>query len=86
MWQTLDDIAIVQEGHKMQEKKQKKVPQTEEEIKMLKPEEQMKYEIAMELGLFDKVQIVGWKGLSSRETGKIGGLLATRKKQKHVDT
>ena len=59
---------------------------TEEEIKMLKPEEQMKYEIAMELGLFDKVQIVGWKGLSSRETGKIGGLLATRKKQKHVDT
>ena len=86
MWQTLDDIAFDQEGHKKQEKKQKKVPQTEEEIKMLKPEEQMKYEIALELGLFDKVQAVGWKGLSSRETGKIGGLLATRKKQKHVDT
>ncbi len=70
----------------MQEKKKKKIPQTEKEIKMLKPEEQLKYEIAMELGLFEKVQEVGWKGLSSRETGKIGGLLATRKKQKHVDT
>ncbi len=70
----------------MQEKSKKKIPQTEKEIQMLKPEEQMKYEIAMELGLFEKVQAVGWKGLSSRETGRIGGLLATRKKQKHVDT
>ena len=70
----------------MKEKTKKKIPQTEEEIKMLKPEEQLKYEIAREVGLFEKVQAVGWKGLSSRETGKIGGLLATRKKQKHVDT
>ncbi len=70
----------------MQEKNKKKIPKTEEEIKMLKPGEQMKYEIAIELGLFEKVQAVGWKGLSSRETGRIGGLLATRKKQKHVDT
>ena len=46
--------------------------------------DKMKYEIAQELGLFEKVQDVGWKGLSSRETGKIGGILATRKK--HVDT
>ncbi len=70
----------------MKEKKKKKIPQTKEEIQLLKPEEQMKYEIAQELGLFEKVQAVGWKGLSSRETGKIGGVLATRKKQKHVDT
>lgn len=69
----------------MQENK-KKIPVTEEEVKSLKSEEKMKYEIAIELGLFEKVKVVGWKGLSSRETGKIGGLLATRKKQKHVDT
>ena len=67
-------------------KEKKKIPKTQEDIMLLKPEEKMKYEIAIELGLFEKVQAVGWKGLSSKETGKIGGLLATRKKQKHVDT
>ena len=67
-------------------KDKKKIPQTKEELQLLKSDEQMKYEIALELGLFEKVKSVGWKGLSARETGKIGGLLATRKKQKHVDT
>ena len=70
----------------MKVKNQKKIPGTKEEVKSLKPEEKLKYEIAIELGLFEKVQAVGWKGLSARETGKIGGLLAIRKKQKHVDT
>ena len=74
-----------QEEPAMKEKN-KKIPRSKEEVKSLKPNEKMKYEIAMELGLFEKVQSVGWKGLSSREAGKIGGLLATRKKQKHVDT
>lgn len=40
----------------------------------------MKYEIATELGLMDKVEEVGWKGLTARETGKIGGLMGKRKK------
>ena len=70
----------------MQEGNKKKVPESEEEVNNLAAEEKLKYEIAIELGLFGKVQAVGWKGLSSRETGKIGGILATRKKQKHVDT
>ena len=78
-------VRIENKEDAMKENK-KKIPQTQEEIMLLKPEEQMKYEIAQELGLFEKVKAVGWKGLSSRETGKIGGLLATRKKQKHVDT
>lgn len=64
----------------------KKIPASQEEIEALKPEERMKYEIAQELGLFEKVQAVGWKGLTARETGRVGGLLANRKKQKHVDT
>lgn len=46
----------------------------------LEPGDRMKYEIAEELGLLEKVQKYGWKSLSSRETGKIGGILATRKK------
>lgn len=42
--------------------------------------EKLKYEIAKELGLLDKVKELGWKGLSAKETGKIGGLMTRRKK------
>lgn len=41
----------------------------------------MKYEIAEELGLLEKVQKVGWKGLTSKESGKIGGIMGKRKRQ-----
>lgn len=47
----------------------------------LSREEKMKYEIAEELGLLDKVLEGGWKNLSAKETGRIGGLM-TRKKKK----
>ena len=40
--------------------------------------ERMKYEIAMELGLYDKVLNEGWKSLSAKETGRIGGILSKR--------
>ena len=46
----------------------------------LLPDTRMKYEIAEELGLLEKVQKGGWKSLSSRETGKIGGILSTRRR------
>ena len=36
----------------------------------LTKEEKMKYEIAEELGLLDKVMEQGWKSLSSKETGQ----------------
>ncbi|MGL5693310.1 MAG: small, acid-soluble spore protein, alpha/beta type [Peptostreptococcaceae bacterium] len=42
----------------------------------------MKYEIASELGLLDKVSERGWAGLTAKEAGKIGGILTSRKKQK----
>lgn len=41
---------------------------------------QMKMEIAEELGLMDKVEQLGWKGLTSRESGRIGGIMGKRKK------
>lgn len=41
----------------------------------------MKYEIAEELGLLDKVLKDGWKSLSSKETGRIGGLMTKKKKE-----
>lgn len=56
--------------------KAKKELTEEEELR-----EKMKYEIAEELGLTDKVKKEGWGGLSSGETGRIGGIMAKRKKQ-----
>lgn len=53
-----------------------------EEKKELTPDEKLKYEIAGELGLLDKVEKEGWKSLTSRESGKIGGIMGKRKKQK----
>ena len=44
-------------------------------------EEKMKYEIAEELGLLDKVLAEGWKSLSSKETGRIGGLVTKRRRE-----
>jgi len=41
----------------------------------------MKYEIAEELGLLEKVNATGWKSLTAKESGRIGGILARRKKQ-----
>ena len=41
----------------------------------------MKYEIAGELGLLDKVKEFGWKSLSAKETGRIGGLMTKRKRE-----
>ena len=43
--------------------------------------EKLKYEIAGELGLLDQVLENGWKSLSAKETGRIGGLMTRRKKQ-----
>lgn len=48
----------------------------------LLPEESMKYEIAEEIGLLDRVINEGWKSLSAKETGRIGGLIAKRKREK----
>ena len=42
--------------------------------------EKLKYEIAEELGLLDRVMEEGWRSLSSKETGRIGGLMTKKKK------
>lgn len=43
--------------------------------------EEIKLEIAAELGLLDKVKAVGWAGLSAKETGRMGGLVTKRKRE-----
>lgn len=47
----------------------------------LSPEDKMKLEIAEELGLLDKVQEGGWKALTAKETGRIGGLMTKKKRE-----
>lgn len=46
--------------------------------------EKMKYEIAGELGLKDKVDELGWGGLTAEETGRIGGIMTKRKKERKI--
>lgn len=43
--------------------------------------ERLKYEIAEELGLLDKVLEGGWRSLTSKETGKIGGLITKKRRE-----
>lgn len=57
--------------------KKKKVP----DLQKMTPDEKLKYEIAGELGLLDKVMTEGWRALSSKETGRIGGLVTKKKRE-----
>ena len=50
-------------------------------LEELTQEEKMKYEIAEELGLLDKVMQEGWRSLSSKETGRIGGLMTMKRRE-----
>ena len=58
--------------------KEKKI--TREDILQMEDSERIKYEIAEELGILDKVLSDGWRSLSAKETGKIGGMITSRKK------
>jgi hypothetical protein len=63
----------------------KKAVQEPINLKDLKPDDKLKYEIATELGLLDKVMSDGWKSLSAKETGRIGGIMTKRKKQMQTE-
>ena len=60
----------------MSKKKEKKI-----DLNNLEPDEKMKYEVAEELGLLDRVLSEGWKSLTSKETGRIGGMVTKRKRE-----
>lgn len=44
-------------------------------------EELYKFEIAKELGLDEKVLTQGWRALTAKESGRLGGILASRRKK-----
>ncbi|WP_461813129.1 small, acid-soluble spore protein, alpha/beta type [Faecalimonas sp.] len=63
--------------------KKEKLPIVLSEIEA---KDKLKYEVAEELGLLDKVLEKGWKSLTSKETGRIGGLITKKKRmQKESD-
>ena len=64
----------------MSKKKQKEIRMSE-----LTEEEKMKYEVAEELGLLDKVLKEGWRSLTSKATGKIGGLVTKKRREMRVE-
>ncbi|MGN0335597.1 MAG: small, acid-soluble spore protein, alpha/beta type [Lachnospiraceae bacterium] len=53
-----------------------------EDIPKLEKSERMKYEIAEELGLLDRVLEQGWRSLSAKETGRIGGLITKKNRER----
>ena len=46
----------------------------------------MKFEIAKELGLADKVIAGGWRCLTAKESGRIGGLVTKKKREMFAKT
>lgn len=52
------------------------------DITKVPPKDMVKYEMAKELGLYDQVIAKGWGSLSARQTGKIGGMIAGKKRKK----
>lgn len=58
---------------KNKEKRKKKEVLTADDI--------LKLEIANELGLMDKITAEGWGGLTAKESGRIGGIMTSRKRE-----
>ena len=65
----------------MENKKDNKSKKSVKKDKLKTKEDILKYEIASELGLMDKINQGGWKSLTARESGRIGGIMTTRKKK-----
>ena len=63
----------------MSKKKEEKI-----DLNKIPQEEQLKYEIAEELGVLDKVLERGWKSMSAKETGRIGGLMTKRRREEKM--
>ena len=60
----------------MSPKKEKKI-----DLDNLTPEETLKLEIAAEIGVYDKVLTQGWRSLTAKESGRIGGMMTRRRRE-----
>ena len=51
------------------------------DLNNLTQEEKLKLEIAEEIGVYDKVIREGWRSLSAKESGRIGGMMTRKKRE-----
>lgn len=52
-----------------------------EKSRIYETDDYLKLEIAEELGLIEKIIEGGWSALTSKESGKVGGILQARKRK-----
>ncbi len=52
------------------------------DINKMTDTEKMRFEIASELGLSDKIITGGWGELTAQESGRIGGVISQRNRKK----
>ena len=62
-------------------KKEKLFLRGEINISELDTDIQKKYEVAKELGIYDKILKKGWGSLTTKETGRLGGVMGKKKKE-----
>ena len=51
------------------------------DFEKMTPAERLKYEVAEEIGLADKVRQYGWRSLTAKESGRIGGLMTKKRRR-----
>ena len=51
------------------------------DFEKMTPAERLKYEVAEEIGLADKVRQYGWRSLTAKESGRIGGLMTKKRRE-----
>ena len=51
------------------------------DFEKMTPAERLKYEVAEEIGLADKVRRYGWRSLTAKESGRIGGLMTKKRRE-----
>lgn len=55
------------------------------DFEKMTPAERLKYEVAEEVGLADKVRRYGWRSLTAKESGRIGGLMTKKRREMKQD-
>ena len=55
------------------------------DFEKMTPAERLKYEVAEEVGLADKVRQYGWRSLTAKESGRIGGLMTKKRREMKQD-
>ena len=76
---------VLQEMLQEQEEPMGKKKDKPIDVNNMTPDEKLKFEVAEEIGCAQKVLEGGWRSLSEKESGRIGGILNKRKRQMRAE-